>query len=66
MTLLTALAIYLGEFPDLKERMKEAVKSIRKEEIRSDHYLCKETVIALKKFKASKEKFQTIRKELLK
>lgn len=51
MNLLMSLAIYLNEFPDLKARMKDAVKTIKYEEIRSDAFLCKETVRALRKFK---------------
>lgn len=55
MNLLTALAIYFGEVPELRGQMKEAVKTIQFEKIRSDSMLCEETVRALKKLKKGKQ-----------
>jgi hypothetical protein len=56
MSLLTALAIYLGEHSDLQHRMKTAAKQIKLEEIRSDSYLCEETCKALRKYKLREKK----------
>jgi len=55
VNLLTALAIYLGEVPELKTKMKEAAESIKYEQIRSDSFLCGETIRALRKMKRAKK-----------
>ena len=58
MKLLTAILILSGQYPELSERMNEAVKKIKLEQIRSDHFLCKETVKALLKRKVRKHENQ--------
>lgn len=56
MNLLTAIAIYFGEIPDLYGRMNEATQTLKYEEIRSDSMLSQECVKALRKMKIKKEK----------
>lgn len=56
MNLLTAIAIYFGEVPDLYGRMQEAAETLKYEEIRSDSMLSQECVKALRKMKRKKER----------
>lgn len=51
LNLLTAIAIYFGEVPDLYGRMQEAAETLKYEEIRSDSMLSQECVKALRKMK---------------
>jgi hypothetical protein len=58
LKLFTSILIYFGDHPDsfLEERMREAAKQIKLEEIRSDSYLCEETCKALRKYKLREKK----------
>jgi len=51
LKLLSALAILFSNDPELLPQMKEAVKRIQMEELKSNSFLCQETLIAMRRLK---------------
>lgn len=53
LKLITSILIFVGEHP-LQDQMKQAVRRIKLEEIRSDAVLCQETIRAMRILKKKK------------
>lgn len=54
MKLISALIILFSDDPGLHSRMKEALETIKKEELRADSMLCQETIKAMRKLRRKK------------